>query len=46
MGRDTEDKDKFSYMCETCNFMFFSLEKVREHKAITDHGRFVEKKRT
>jgi len=47
MARNNQREDakekRFSYQCETCEFMFFSLEQVREHKAMTGHGRFLEK---
>jgi len=43
-GKDDSDQ-KVTYMCETCHLMFFSYDRIAEHKAMTGHGSFVEKKR-
>lgn len=45
-GEEEEQRDerKPDYVCEICNSLFFRLEDVRFHKAMTGHGRFIERK--
>lgn len=39
-----EGTRKVSYVCKICNQLFFSTSDVVNHKAMTGHGEFVERK--
>jgi hypothetical protein len=42
---DDIEENKVSYMCKTCNTLFFSASEVIYHKAMTGHGLYEERKR-
>jgi len=38
-------ESRVSYMCKTCNCLFFSMYDVTYHKAMTGHGVYAERKK-
>ncbi|GEM_PF-2702036 len=41
MANSNSNSNRFlSYFCKTCNTVFFSLEAVAEHKAMTGHWQY------
>ena len=38
------EQSSVSYRCKSCNDVFFTIKEVTEHKAMTGHREFIERK--
>jgi hypothetical protein len=38
------EQSRITYRCKSCNNIFFSMKEVTEHKAMTGHREFIERK--